>query len=313
MKGENEVLVIIGQTASGKKKIAESILALYPDVIFISADSRKIYRHMDIGTDKPKGKLREHYFLIDIKHPCEQYSAEEFRKDAEKVIKMAYEKKRIPVVIGGTPLYLLALFQGFFEHKKDENVRKWLEERLFKEGVAALYRELLEIDPDRARKLNPNDAYRIKRALEVYYTTGLPMSRLMKKRKPPLFSPFYVGIKWERKSLYERINKRVDKMIEEGLIDEVKSLFSMGIKEDCPGMKTIGYREIIDYLKGRISLEEAVRRIKKNTRVYARRQEYFFRHFENVRWVNIEEFNKDTVIKEIDRILLRILKEFSKG
>ncbi len=301
MKGENKVLVILGQTASGKKKIAEAILERHTEVIFVSADSRKIYKYMDIGTDKPQGKLREHYTLIDIKHPCEQYSAEEFRKDAERVIKRAYEENKIPVVVGGTPLYLLALFEGFFEHEKDENIRRMLDEKLEKEGVGGLYRELMEVDPKRAEKLNPNDAYRIKRALEVYYTTGIPMSDLMKKRKPPLFSPLYIGIRWDRKLLYERINSRVERMIENGLLDEVKKLVEMGIDENCPGMKTIGYREMLEFIKGNITFEEAVRKIKKNTRIYARRQEYFFKHFQYVKWLFIQDF--DNLYYEIDKVV----------
>ena len=307
MKGENKVLVILGQTASGKKKIAEAILDRHPEVIFVSADSRKIYKYMDIGTDKPGGKLREHYTLIDIKHPCEQYSAEEFRKDAERVIKRAYEENKIPVVVGGTPLYLLALFEGFFEHEKDENIRRMLDEKLEKEGVGGLYRELMEVDPKRAEKLNPNDAYRIKRALEVYYTTGIPMSDLMKKRKPPLFSPLYIGIRWDRKRLYDRINERVDKMVEKGLLNEVKNLLSIGVNENCPGMKTIGYREMLEFIKDNITFEEAVRKIKKNTRIYARRQGYFFRHFANVEWINIEESDIYNVLNIIERTLSEIL------
>ncbi len=284
-----KIIVIIGQTASGKKKLAERLLNANPHIRFISADSRKIYKYLDIGTDKPQGALKEHFALIDIIEPCMQYSAEEFRKDAEKEIERALNTGEIPIVIGGTPLYLLALFEGFFEHKKDENVRKMLEDRLKEEGVNTLYSELRQVDPRRAKEINPNDAYRIKRALEVYYTTGLPMSEIMQYRKPARYLPVYIGIKWERKILYERINKRVDRMIENGLVEEVKKLLDMGVKENCPGMKTIGYREIIAYLKGEMSLKEAIKKVKKNTRIYARRQEYFFKHFKDVEWFEWHE------------------------
>ncbi len=303
MSGENKVIVILGQTASGKKRIAERLLEQHEEIVFISADSRKIYKFMDIGTDKPQGKLKEHFVLLDIKHPCEKYSAEEFRHDAEREIKKAYNDGRIPVVIGGTPLYLLALFEGFFEHEKDERVREMLDNRLKTEGVSALYRELQDVDPKRAEKINPNDAYRIKRALEVYYTTGIPMSELMEKRKPPLFSPIYIGIKWDRKVLYERINNRVDRMIEKGLLEEVKALLRMGIDENCPGMKTIGYRELVEYLKEKNSFEEAVRKIKINTRVYARRQEYFMRHFRDVEWYKQDLYIEYIILKNVEGLL----------
>ncbi len=302
-----KIIVIIGQTASGKKKLAERLLNASPHIRFISADSRKIYKYLDIGTDKPQGALKEHFALIDIIEPCMQYSAEEFRKDAEKEIERALNAGEIPIVIGGTPLYLLSLFEGFFEHRKDENVRKMLEERFKKEGINALYSELQEIDPKRAQKINPNDAYRIKRALEVYYTTGIPMSEIMEHRKPAKYIPVYIGIKWERKMLYERINKRVDRMSENGLIEEVKRLLDMGVKEDCPGMKTIGYREIIPYLKGKISKEEAIRKIKKNTRIYARRQEYFFKHFNSIKWFPPEKI-EDLILMVSD--LIEELKYF---
>ncbi len=304
VENKPKILVIIGQTASGKKGVASKILEHIDNVRFISADSRKIYKYLNIGTDKPQGPLREHFSLIDIIEPCTQYSAEEFRKDAEKEIEKALSGGKIPIVIGGTPLYLLALFEGFFEHKKDEKVRKVLEKKLQKEGVGALYAELWEIDPERAKKINPNDAYRIKRALEVYYTTGIPMSKIMKKRRPAKYSPVYIGIRWDRKALYERINQRVDRMIEKGLVEEVEKLLNMGVREDCPGMKTIGYREIIAYINGEISLEEAIRKIKKNTRIYARRQEYFFKHFKNIKWLSGEDVSGivSRILSEIDKI-----------
>ena len=299
-----KVPVLLGQTASGKKQIALKILEKFDGkIVFISSDSRKIYKYLDIGTDKPQGKLKKHFSLIDIIEPCSGYSAEEFRKDAEREIENALSSGKIPIIIGGTPLYLLALFEGFFEHKKDEKVRNMLEEKLRKEGVKNLYNELQEIDPDRAKEINPNDAYRIKRALEVYYTTGIPMSKIMKKRKPTKYSPVYIGIKWDRKALYERINQRVDRMIEKGLVKEVEKLLNMGVREDCPGMKTIGYREIIAYIRGEISLEEAIRKIKKNTRIYARRQEYFFKHFSGVEWFPAEDTSS---------IISRILSEIGK-
>lgn len=299
MREENKrkIIVILGQTASGKKKLAEKLIKINDNIKFISADSRKIYKFLDIGTDKPEEEMRKYYSLIDIIEPCTQYSAEDFRQDAEREIENATSLGKIPIVIGGTPLYLLALFEGFFEHKKDNRVREMLNERLKKEGVDSLYRELLDVDPERAKKINPNDAYRIKRALEVYYTTGIPMSKIMKKRRQPKYIPLYFGIKWDREKLYKRINQRVDKMIERGLIEEVKSLLNMGIREDCPGMKTIGYREILIYLKGKITKEDAIRKIKKNTRIYARRQEYFFRHFKGVKWYTSDDIEK--LISEI--------------
>ncbi len=294
---KQKIIVILGQTASGKKHLAEKLINMDSRIQFISADSRKIYKHLDIGTDKPEGKLKTHYSMIDIIEPCIQYSAEDFRKDAEKEIEKALGFGKIPIIIGGTPLYLIALFEGLFEHKKDEEVRKYLDDRLKKVGLNGLYQELLKIDPERAKAIHPNDAYRIKRALEVYYTTGIPMSKIMKERKPARYIPHYLGIKWQRSLLYERINQRVDVMIKKGLIEEVKKLKDMGIKEHCPGMKTIGYKEVLMYLNGNITKEEAIRKIKKHTRIYARRQEYFFKHFKHVKWFSHENIEK--LIEEI--------------
>lgn len=308
-ENKTKIIVIIGQTASGKKHVASKLLNHIKNIRFISADSRKIYKYLDIGTDKPQGKLKEYFSLIDLIEPCTQYSAENFRKDAETEIERALNKKRIPIIIGGTPLYLLALFKGFFEHKKDENIRRILEERLQKEGIETLFRELKEIDPQRAKEINPNDAYRIKRALEVYYTTGKPMSEIMRLKRPTKYSPIYFGIRWDRKKLYERINQRVDKMIESGLIQEVKKLLEMGIKEDCPVMHTIGYKEIIAYLRGKTSKENAIEKIKKNTRTYARRQEYFFKHFNNVEWISGED--ESTIILKISKAIDQQLKYYS--
>ncbi len=287
-----KVLTIIGPTASGKTSIAASLLEKHGRVVLISCDSRKVYRYLDIGTAKPPPELRKHYRLIDIRDPSETYSAQDFARDAEREIKTALRSGQIPVVVGGTTLYYKALFEGFFSAPPvDLSLRRKLLERMEREGIEKLHEELKKVDPATAEKVHKRDWIRITRALEVYYQTGKPISVLRKEAKIiPAFEPLYLGVLRDRKDLYRRIEERVDRMIEAGLVEETKWLLDRGYSPDLPSLNTIGYREIIEHLQGKISLEQAVRLIKKRTKIFSRKQLYFMRNLKpEPQWLSPDE------------------------
>ncbi len=287
-----KIPVIFGPTASGKTAIAREILEKHPEIHFIEADSRKIYRYMDIGTNKPPVSLRKFFSLIDIRNPDEYFSAADFAKEAEKEIEKVASMGKIPVVIGGTVLYLKALFEGLFEAPPiSKEIRQKLRERLKTEGIRKLYEELGKVDPEAAEKIHPNDWFRILRALEVYYQTGTPISQLQKKtiKKNP-FTPVYLGVFRTRQNLYERINRRFDLWMEQGFLDEVKRLLAMGYDLTYPALNTIGYKELILYLQSELTLERAIQVAKRRTRILARRQIYFSRSLKPpVRWIPVED------------------------
>ncbi len=288
MSHTDKIIVVTGPTASGKTEIVAKLLSIFHDkLIFISSDSRKIYRFMDIGTAKPPSEIRKFYRLIDIRRPDELYSAQDFALDAEREIQRALDYGKIPIVVGGTILYLKALFEGFFESPPiDQKIKEDLQKRLESQGVAKLYEELKAVDAETAERVHPNDWFRIIRALEVYYQTGKPISMLRKEsRRMPKFKPIYFFNDIPRPELYERINRRVDRMIEMGFVDEVRKLMEMGFDLRLPSMNTIGYRELYLYLRGEMDFETAVRLTKKHTRTFARRQFYFSRSLEGINYI----------------------------
>jgi len=303
------VLSILGPTASGKKEIAKFLLDKFRGKIhFISCDSRKIYRYMDIGTAKPPRDMRKFYSLIDIKNPDEPFSAGEFAREVEKIIPEIEKDKKIPIIIGGTPLYYKALFEGFFEEpRKKTEIREKILKRLEEEGIETLYRELKDVDPRAASKIHPNDWIRITRALEVYYTLNIPLTEAQKKlKRSPKYRPLYIGIIMKRELLYQKINERTERMFKEGLVEETREILEMGYSPQLPSLNTIGYREVIQYLNGEITLDEAKRLTAKKTRIYSRRQEYFFRSFNNVKWFDVSRgFNEvfDFLVSAIKKIL----------
>ncbi len=303
-----KIPVIFGPTASGKTSIAKEILSRYPDVQFIVVDSRKIYRYMDIGTNKPPMHLRKHFSLLDIRNPDEYFSAADFVREAEEEIERISASGKIPVFIGGTVLYLKAFFEGLFEAPPiSKEVRSKLRERLKKEGIKKLYEELRSIDPEAAERIHPNDWFRILRALEVYYQTGKPISQLQKKtvKKNP-YMPVYLGVFRSREDLYERINLRFDQWIQEGFLDEVKRLIAMGYDLRFPALNTIGYKELILYLQSELTLEKAIQVAKRRTRILARRQIYFSRSLKPpVRWIPVEQ-GYDDFIKAFEDALERV-------
>ncbi len=292
-----KIPVIFGPTASGKTKLASLLLEKFDNVHFIVADSRKIYRYMDIGTNKPPENLRKYFSMIDIRDPDEHFSAADFAKIAGEEIKKIRLQGKVPIIIGGTVLYLKALFEGLFESPPiDRRIRENLRKRLKSEGIKKLFEELKEIDPEAAQRIHPNDWFRILRALEVYYQTGKTITQCQKEKTPKKseFEPVYFGLYRTRENLYERINKRFDKMMEAGFLDEVKRLLAMGYSPDLPSLNTIGYKELIQYIMSEISLERAVLISKRRTRILARRQIYFSRSLKPpVKWISVEEGYED--------------------
>ena len=285
------MVLILGVTASGKGQLAFS-LAESLGAEIISVDSMKVYRRMDIGTGKPPREAREKlaYHLIDVVEPSESFSVGAFLELVNDAIEQIKGRKRPIIAVGGTALYIKALLYGLFEGPgTDEQIRAELRARAEAEG-AELYRELAKIDPAAAERISPNDTKRIIRALEVYKISGKPISSLQKQFsvEEPLRDWTIIGLRREKTDTNSRINRRVKKMLAAGLVDEVKSLLA----EEKPLSKqarcAIGYAEIIDYLSGRMTLEDAIELIKKNTRRLAKNQRTWFKTFANVKWLDIE-------------------------
>ncbi|MGC8894651.1 MAG: tRNA (adenosine(37)-N6)-dimethylallyltransferase MiaA [candidate division WOR-3 bacterium] len=275
--GHNLIPAIVGPTASGKGAFALFLAQKYP-VRLVSVDSRKIYIGMDIGTGKPSPEIRKSlYLLMDILTPDQVYSAQDFARDAETAITSVLENREIPVLVGGAILYFKALFEGLFPAPPvDRTLRKKLMARITHEGAPALHAELASVDPVSAARIHPNDGVRIERALEIYYLTRKPMSELWAERRQPRFRPLFITLPVDRETLYARINQRVGRMMNEGLLDEVRALV-MAYGASAPGLRAIGYQELSRHILGEISLDDAVALIKRNTRTFARRQTYFMR------------------------------------
>lgn len=276
------VTIICGPTGAGKTgvalRLAESQL-----IEVVSADSRQIIRHLNIGTAKPTPEERRRvpFHLVDIIEPGESYSAYRFLEDADTAISGILKRSARPVVVGGTGLYLHALSEGVIEIEKDDpSIRERLEADMEKLGVEAMYQRLVEVDPDEAARIHPNNKVRIVRALEIFELTGKPKSTLAAsgayKRSGHAFR--YVCLAPPRELLYDRINRRVDQMMADGLLAEVETLAAQGLSEPIRRSNVIGYNELLDFLDRRYGLDEAVERIKQNSRRYAKRQMTWFRH-----------------------------------
>tara|TARA_B100000315_G_scaffold253559_1_gene292594 strand:- start:14231 stop:15163 length:933 start_codon:yes stop_codon:yes gene_type:complete len=295
------LIIIAGPTATGKSERAIHLAKRLNSEI-ISADSMQVYCYFDIGTAKPTINNRKTipHHLIDIINPDEEYSAGKFKKDAEKIINKIHTKEKIPIVSGGTGLYINTIARGLsMAAPSDPELRKNLRESLKKEGSRAMHSELLKVDPDAAKKINPADKFRIERALEVYYLTGKPMSSLQssEKHKTNQYDVLYIILNLDRSLLYQRINERVDRMIEKGLVDEVSSIISRGYSGQLKPFQSIGYKEIIQYLSNELTLEEAVKKIKKETRNFAKRQLTWFKKVPSPEWIKVD-FKKPEMTDE---------------
>jgi tRNA dimethylallyltransferase len=308
-KNNLSALVIVGPTCSGKTSLSLKLAELIPSEI-ISADSRQIYKLLDIGTAKPSNKQLQKipHHLIDFLNPSENYDASKFENDANGIIDLIQKKNKTPIVVGGSGLYIKALIDGIFDTAdKDEEYRELLLEKRKELGNEFLYEELKKVDPTSAEKMLSQNWKRVMRALEVFHTTGEPIWKHHQKQsttKERKYSFLQFGLNWDRKILYENIDRRVDWMIENGLIDEVKNILNMDYDNSLNSLNTVGYKEIIQYLDGIISLEKAIELIKRNTRHYAKRQMTWFRKDKRIYWFDVSElYELDGIAEKISSAL----------
>lgn len=308
--GKRAVLVLVGPTASGKTPVS-LLLARQLNAEIISADSRQVYRHMDIGTAKPSPEelgLIPHHFVDELL-PDQEFNAGEFGKRGRAVIDDIFSRKKVPLVVGGSGLYVQSLVDGFFEGPPaDRTLRKTLVERLNAEGAGALLIDLKQVDPVAASGMLPSNERRIIRALEVYRLTGIPISKLQESRIEIRFTSCFVGLQWERKALYERINERVDRMVGQGLLDEVRRLKHLGYSSRLNSLQTVGYKEAFENIEGKITHERMVELIKQNTRRFAKRQLTWFRRDDRIRWFEVK--GEKDFPEVADRICGFFLKDF---
>ena len=290
-----KVIIIGGPTGIGKTAVAIRIAQRFGGEI-VNADSMQIYRKMDTGTAKPTPKeqaLVKHH-LIDIINPDQPFDAVRFSDMAGKIITPLVEKQILPLVVGGTGLYIKALTQGLFrENSSDQKIREELKQIAETHGSEHLYRNLKQIDPATAHRLHPNDTFRIIRALEVYRVTGAPISDFHNTHRfsDRPYRTLKIGLDMDRKILYDRIDKRVDAMIDEGIVTEVKQLLSMGYSADLKSMQSIGYRHMADFIEGRLEWDEALDTMKRDTRRYAKRQLTWFRKDPEMIWFHPEQWD----------------------
>ncbi len=289
---ERKVIVIVGPTCSGKTKVGISLAEKLRTEI-ISADSRQIYKQLSIGTAKPKAHERAQtkHHLIDFLNPDENYNVSRFESDSLEIIDTLLLNGKTPVVVGGSGLYIKALVEGIFNTvDADSEYRKKLHDKREKFGNEYLYNELKKIDPQSASKMLPQNWKRVMRALEVFHLTGEPIWKFQETYKRETDIEFKLfGLNWERTKLCRNIENRVDEMMKQGLVDEVKNILLFGYSKKINALNTVGYKEIISYLENEITLERAIELIKRNTRRYAKRQLTWFRKTKNIDWLTCDE------------------------
>jgi len=257
------------------------------------------YKGFDIGTDKIPPEKQEGipHHLLDFLDPSEQFTAAEFSKKAAAAIEDIRKRKKLPIIAGGTGLYLKALTEGLFpEKKRDLQARKRLRAAIEKKGLEPLWNKLMQIDPEYARKIGRNDRIRIIRALEVFEATGKPLTRHFPATKPYIsdFNKIQIGLKLEREELYRKIEERIDAMFERGIVEEVRRLLESGVDEKAAGFRALGYNQVMRYLQREIDLEEAVRATKKATRHYAKRQITWFKKINDIEWFDPHDLSAIT-------------------
>jgi tRNA dimethylallyltransferase len=299
----SKLVAIVGPTGIGKSCLALHLAGLFSGEI-VGADSRQVYRHLDIGTAKPspEERARVPHHLIDIIDPDEEFSLTIYLKLARRAIADIHRRGRLPFLVGGTGLYFRAVLEGWQVPavSPDRQFRYNIEERAAAGGVDELYAELVRLDPEAARKIDRRNVRRVVRALEVHAGAGRPFSRLGKKEAPG-FDAYVVGLTADRLALYGMTDRRVDQMMERGLVQEVEKLRRMGYGPDLPSMSGIGYRQVAQYLDGEMTLEEAVRKIKTETHRFIRHQYAWFRlDDKNIHWFDAR---RPDYLEEMDRAL----------
>lgn len=304
---KQNICIIAGPTAVGKSDISIKVAkALCGEII--SADSAQVYKYMDIGTAKLKNEEMQgiRHYMIDEVYPDEKFSAAVFRERALSYIDEISKRGNLPIIVGGTGLYIKSLLDNFIFTGSDEKYRKELRSMALEYGNEYVHDMLKDVDIISYEKLHPNDLKRIIRALEVYKQTGKPITYFQKesKRKPSKFNLAYICLNMNREKIYQRINERVDIMVAAGLIEEVEGLLNRGYDRKSTSLQALGYKEIINYMMGEMSKEEAIELLKKNTRNYAKRQLTWFKGDERVFWVNVEGYrNKEDIIENIARYI----------
>ena len=299
-----KVIVICGPTASGKTSLGIKLANRINGEI-ISCDSMQIYKDMDIGTAKPTLEERNaaKHYLVDFVSPDKRYSVADYKKDAEETIDKIISEGKTPIIVGGTGLYLNSLVYGieYPNIETDLKYREELENRVLAEGLEKLYDEAAEIDPEAIKKISPNDKKRILRILEIYHATGKTKTEMEieSKKKGVKYDYKIFVLNMEREKLYDRINKRVDIMIENGLEEEVRKLIEKYTKFPT-AMQGLGYKEIIEYFDNKITRDEAIEKIKMESRRYAKRQITWFKSYKNAIWLDAEnENNVDIILEEL--------------
>ena len=288
-----KILVLCGPTASGKTALGVE-LALLTGGEVVSADSMQLYRGMDTGTAKPTAEEMRGvpHHMLDVAGPEEDYSVARYVREASACVDRILSRGKLPILVGGTGLYIDNLVAGREFAAFSGLWREELQARARAEGLPALYRQLQEVDPQRAEKLHPNDEKRILRALEVWYETGETITDHDRRTAalPPRYDALRIGLDFTRREdLWRRIDRRVDQMMEQGLAEEVAGLLRQGLSPGCTAMQAIGYKEIAAALRGEVPLEQAVEEVKLRSRQYAKRQRTWFRREPSVRWIVWEE------------------------
>lgn len=275
-----KLIIITGATASGKSDFAIDI-AKSIDSEIISCDSMQIYKDFDIGTAKAKNSEMQgvKHHMLDIVEPTDNYSVGEYVSEVEKIFEKLYAQEKIPIICGGTGLYVEGVIYSFsFGNVSSSDLRKSLEAELQEKGAEYMYSKLCEIDKDDAKKMHPNNTKRVIRALELYYLKGEIKSKL--KEKTLKYDVYLCNLNPPRQELYNRINLRVDKMMEQGLLQEVKGLLNKGVAFDDQSMKAIGYKEFKEYFEEQVPIEKVIDKIKQNSRHYAKRQITWFKRYD---------------------------------
>ena len=300
---KSKILAIAGPTASGKTALSIEMAKRYNGEI-VSCDSMQIYKFMNIGTAKP---TREEmggipHYMIDEISPDESFSVVQYVERARGYIDDILSRGKLPVLVGGTGLYLDSVINNtrFSDGESDEEYRNELYALAEKEGNGAVHKLLQEIDKESAEKIHENNLRRVIRALEIYKTTGKTMTQVnLESVQEPLYDSLIIGLDVERQMLYERINRRVDIMISDGLLDEVREIMKMGIRKDTTAMQAIGYKELVSYFEGHCTLDEAIDKIKQESRRYAKRQMTWLRRNEKINWIVLQnDYNYDKIVKQ---------------
>jgi tRNA dimethylallyltransferase len=306
------VVVIVGPTAVGKSRVAVEVARVFETEV-LAADSRQVYRGMDVGTDKPDLEERQNipHRLIDLVNPDESFNAGSYRRRAIDEIDRLHRENRLPLVVGGTGLYVRTLLMGLCDAPPaDPIVRAALRLEAKDQGGDRLYARLVEVDPVTAARLHPRDESKVIRALEVYRLSGRRMSEFQQKHgfAERRFSALMIGLHRDRGALYRRIEERIDRQLAHGLIEETQRLLAQGCQRTSSAMKGLGYRHVVGYLSGEYDKAEMVRRFKRDTKHFCKRQLTWFRKESGIQWLTINEpesvqHTATRVIEQADRFL----------